>query len=574
MIAFINLVFAIAMALLTKAAPVPRSQVTRRASGNKIVTAHHMVGNTYPYTNDTWLRDIRLAHDHGIDAFALNIGTNDWEPTQVANAYQAAKDSGTNFKLFISFDMTVMPCSSPQHATALRDYITRYADHPNQLRYNGNIFASTFAGDTCTFGSGSSVDGWKSQFVDQLSGNNKVHLVPAFFSDPNTFKNFDNVIDGVYHWNSGWPVELTPEKASSLLQPLGGSLTAHLDSPILSNLVGSIQPDKVYLGGLSNMQNTAKTYMAAVSPWFFTHFGADSFNKNWIYMSNDHLYNKRWETIISNRNEIDIVQIISWNDYGESHYIGPIEGDQPHSQAWVNGFNHTAWLDMTTYYANAFKTGSFPAIDQDKIYLWARPHPRDATASSDPLGKPQSYQLMDDAVYAVVMATSPSKVTLSTSPSSSQTFDVPAGVTKLTLPISAGGTMYGKVERNGNTIVELNPDFTFDPNPKTYNYNAMVTFASGNNTQPASPPGKDTPVDNTSSSTVVSSSLIPDVPVATPSSSSTSDVQPSPAPSPSPSPSPSEGPTSNPTPTPSPSPTQSNPERTCMSRRRHRRSYH
>lgn len=70
------------------------------------MTAHHMVGNTFPYTKDTWLKDIKLAHDHGIDAFALNIGTSDWQPGQVANAYQAAKDSGTDFKLFISFDMT------------------------------------------------------------------------------------------------------------------------------------------------------------------------------------------------------------------------------------------------------------------------------------------------------------------------------------------------------------------------------------------------------------------------------------------------------------------------------------
>lgn len=44
------------------------------------------------------------------------------------------------------------------------------------------------------------------------------------------------------------------------------------------------------------------------------------------------------------RGQVDIVQIISWNDFGESHYIGPINGDQPGSQAWVNGFNHTGEL--------------------------------------------------------------------------------------------------------------------------------------------------------------------------------------------------------------------------------------
>jgi glucan endo-1,3-alpha-glucosidase len=175
-----------------------------------------------------------------------------------------------------------MPCSSPNDAAALRDYITRYADHPNQLKYNGNVFASTFAGDTCTFGSDSSVDGWKTQFVDQLTGGNKVHFVPAFFSDPNTFKNFDNVIDGVYNWNSGWPVELTTATATTLLQPLGGSLAnpTNLNSSVLNNLVGSIQPDQAYLSGLNGMPNDTTTYMAAVSPWFFTHYGPDSFNKN------------------------------------------------------------------------------------------------------------------------------------------------------------------------------------------------------------------------------------------------------------------------------------------------------
>jgi len=80
--------------------------VSKRDSDPKIVTAHHMVGNTYPYTKDDWLRDIRLAHDHGIDAFALNIGTDSWQSNQVDSAYQAAQDSGTDFKLFISFDMT------------------------------------------------------------------------------------------------------------------------------------------------------------------------------------------------------------------------------------------------------------------------------------------------------------------------------------------------------------------------------------------------------------------------------------------------------------------------------------
>ena len=269
-------------------------------------------------------------------------------------------------------------------------------------------------------------------------------------------------------------------------------------------------------------------------------------------MSNDHLYNTRWETIISNRSSIDIVEIVTWNDYGESHYIGPIEGDQPNSQDWVDGFDHTPWLDMTTYYATAFKTGTYPDITEDKLYLWARPHPGNAVASSDPVGPPDSYQLLADVMFAVVMATSPCTVTLATSTSSSQSFDVPAGVTKLSLPIAAGGTMYGKIVRNGNTVLELDPQFTFNPNPTTYNYNAMVFVASSNS--------DGTPDDNTSSSSTVSSPTNPSS-----SSSVGGGVQSTPAP-------PTTTPSSSPNSSPSPSP-DSEIDDGYRRRRRHRRRF-
>lgn len=45
------------------------------------------------------------------------------------------------------------------------------------------------------------------------------------------------------------------------------------------------------------------------------------------------------------RNEFDLVELITWNDYGESHYQGPIHGAQPNSQAWVNGFDHSREYD-------------------------------------------------------------------------------------------------------------------------------------------------------------------------------------------------------------------------------------
>ena len=61
--------------------------------------------------------------------------------------------------------------------------------------------------------------------------------------------------------------------------------------------------------------------MANVSPWFFTHYGPSSFNKNWIFLS-DTLLIDRWNEILSLRPQL--VELATWNDFGESHYIGPL----------------------------------------------------------------------------------------------------------------------------------------------------------------------------------------------------------------------------------------------------------
>lgn len=61
----------------------------------------------------------------------------------------------------------------------------------------------------------------------------------------------------------------------------------------------------------------------------------------WIYYAGSHLYPTRWESIFDKRDDFDLVEIVTWNDYGESHYIGPVNGAQPNSQAWVDGFDHT-----------------------------------------------------------------------------------------------------------------------------------------------------------------------------------------------------------------------------------------
>ena len=90
------------------------------------------------------------------------------------------------------------------------------------------------------------------------------------------------------------------------------------------------------------MDSKTKRVRAAVSPWFFTHYGTGSFNKNWLFVS-DFLWAQRWEQILQLKPQF--LEIITWNgapsfpcpslhllnrviDFGESHYIGPLHPDK------------------------------------------------------------------------------------------------------------------------------------------------------------------------------------------------------------------------------------------------------
>ncbi|KAH1638336.1 hypothetical protein KXX39_005662 [Aspergillus fumigatus] len=49
------------------------------------------------------------------------------------------------------------------------------------------------------------------------------------------------------------------------------------------------------------------------------------YGKNWLWRGDD-LWHDRWQEVLSVRPEF--VEIISWNDYSESHYIGPLHEEK------------------------------------------------------------------------------------------------------------------------------------------------------------------------------------------------------------------------------------------------------
>ncbi|KAJ7137494.1 glycoside hydrolase family 71 protein [Mycena crocata] len=396
-----------------------------------------MVGNVAPYTAENWASDIALASSKGLDGFILNLGSDSWQPDQVAAAFTAAQGAGSTFRIGFSFDMTVMPCAASDDAALLQKYITTYNSHPNVMQFNGKMLISTFSGDKCTFGQSSADAGWASA----VKSGPPVHFIPSFFVEPATFSTYQSA-DGAFNWNGGWPQ---------------------------SQVNTSFDTDTAYVSALGG-----KTYLGAVSPWFFTHYGADSFNKNWIYNFDDWLFSSRWEVLIKNRAQVPIVEVITWNDYGESHYVGPIEGSQPNSQAWVDGFDHQGWLDIMQYYIAYYKTGAAPSISKDRIFLWAKLYPTAATAP-DAVGPPKDANWASDTLWAQFHLSDTADLTLSCG-SSTQTFSgVPAGVSKQKLALTGDCDVSAKMTRGGSDAVIFTPDgMKFSTSPPSYNFNAFV----------------------------------------------------------------------------------------------------
>ena len=184
-----------------------------------------------------------------------------------------------------------------------------------------------------------------------------------------------------------------------------------------------------------------------------------------------------------------------FEDYGESHYLAPVRGAQPNSEAWVDGFPHSPWLALNAYFARAFKEGRMPQIKHDKIFVWARPHPKDATAP-DTVPRPGNWELVslppphkspckrlrrkcfqqtEDKFWVVVFARAPCIALLASGDERPHHFTCSQGVSKLACPLRIGHGIHVTLVRDGVVVARCHPrEYRFQAEPETYNFNVYV----------------------------------------------------------------------------------------------------
>ncbi|KAL8808028.1 MAG: hypothetical protein Q9182_000306 [Xanthomendoza sp. 2 TL-2023] len=417
--------------LVTAAPSGAYGELERRQSFGKMVFAHFMVGIVSGRTSAAdYDNDMLRAKSAGIDAFALNIGTDTFTDQQLGYAYQSAAKNG--MKVFISFDFNWWKTSQAAHVGAK---VKQYAVQDAQLKVGPNsdqVFVSSFAGD-----------GLDLDAVRSAAG------VPLFIAANFQASNAANG-DGAFNWMA-WPSN--------------GANKA----PSASSNVTVEDGDRAYGSALGG-----KPYVAPVSPWFSTHYGAEvSYSKNWVFPA-DLLWYDRWTEILKLAPQY--VEIITWNDYGEPH----------------NG-----WLEMAQPFIAAYKAGSKSVgdyIKSDQIIYWYRPTPKSANCDSTdntikPVddstgnyfqGRPNGAETVSDSVFIVALLIEAGTVHVS-SGSNSQTFAGKAGVNAWVVDMGVGKQSFSLV-RGESTVLSGTSlkDISDGCICGIYNFNAYVgTLPSG-----------------------------------------------------------------------------------------------
>lgn len=429
----------------------PAAKRDSASSSDKLVFCHFMIGIVSNRKNASdYDSDMQLAKDLGIDAFALNIGTDNYTDTQLAYAYDSA--SKNDMKVFISFDFNWF---STDDADKVGTVIANYSSHAAQLFIDDKVFASSFAGD-----------GLDVAAVKKAAGQD-IYFAPNF--SPDKTDNAD-VVDGALNW-MGWDTN------GNNKAPTSGSNVTVVEGDVRYN---------VWLG-------TKKSYIAPVSPWFSTHYGTEvSYSKNFVFPS-DLLWQDRWGQVLTKKPEF--VEIITWNDYGESHYIGPLSSRHYDDGAskWVNDMPHDGFRDIAKPYIAAFKAGATSPdeyITQDQIVYWYRPHLSSAECDSTDNtmgggstnnasgnyfhGKPNGWEALADSVFVVAMLTANGTVTV-TSGDNRETFEATAGVNSFEVDLAAGQQQFTltrgpKTVLNGTSLKDVEADCICG----IYNFNTFV----------------------------------------------------------------------------------------------------
>ncbi|CAG8954081.1 hypothetical protein HYFRA_00009183 [Hymenoscyphus fraxineus] len=422
------------------------------ATSGKPVFFHYMIGEiTAPHCE----KDVKDALALGVDAFILNIDTvtASWATGTVKRLFDSA--AANNFKLLFSFDM-----KGYDHPNKFINYLLSYVDNPAYYKYNGKPMVTTFngGGDKFKFGQGSVNDGWKTQLQQVMANAGKpIYFVPAFADvgvNADFFTKSYPTLDGAMNWEGAWP-------------GTGAS--------------GEV-PTKTDTTLLSAAHSSQKTMMMGVSPLQFKHLDKSN---NW-YRRGEQNLEKRFAQVLSM--QPDMIEMITWNDAGESHYMGN-SWPEPLSTStigtYTKDYDHTGYWQILPAFFQAYKrgettTGGMVPTNGKSVQgtFWHHTLLAAGTCPNDVLSRPNGATTIEDRVSGVILVAAGQtglSVTATSGSKNLGTQALNAGYNSFSFTGMTTGTVNVKVVgSNGASVVQGSGKIAVTNQAAICNYNFQV----------------------------------------------------------------------------------------------------
>lgn len=326
-------------------------------------------------------QEIRTARDAGLDGFTLDLLSESGRHRDRAELLlQAAHEEDPGFRIQLMPDMTALATATP---ASLADFLARLARHPSAHRLpDGRLVVSPFKAEE------KEPDWWRTAMRELETRHGiRTALVPLFLDFTAERERYAPISHGFAEWGARSPGRQAGAGADAARAHRLGKVWMH---PV------SVQDARPNQGVYDEAGNT-ETLRAS------------------------------WEAAIDSH--ADWVQLTTWNDYSEGTHIAP------------SLHNGHAYLDLSSYYLTRFKTGAWPKILRDTLYLTSRVQFVDdvpSTARQPQAIRPRAGTATPrDAVEVLSFLTAPADVRTRTG-STSGGYRAPAGVHARLLPLRTG----------------------------------------------------------------------------------------------------------------------------------------
>ena len=362
------------------------------------------------YRLEDMKREVRAAIAAGLDGFTvdlLNLSPASPHRQRVDLLIKAAAAVDPGFKIVLMPDMTATQVKGLD-AAGLAAALAELAKSPSVYRLgDGRVVVSPFKAENRT-------PEWYASLKSAMAGKGvNAALVPVFLNFTANYAKYSSVSYGFSNWGNRSP-----------------------------NQQGGIA------GAISASHKAGKIWMQPVAV-------QDERPNQGIYDEAANTENLRttWQNAISGG--ADWVQLTTWNDFSEGTQFAP----SPH--------NDGAYLDLSSYYLTRLKTGAWPKIVRDTVYLTHRTHKaalRPAAGGQTRFMAPRAGTTTPrDMVEVLTFLTAQAQVKAVIGGAASP-YTAAAGVAAKLFPL-ANGTNSVSVLRGGAATASVTSPFKVVPNP-------------------------------------------------------------------------------------------------------------